>query len=116
MIHNVENMIFVGLGKRVAALDRKTGEIIWEWKAPKGGGYVCLLLEGDRLIVSVSGYVYYLDARIGDQLWMNPMKGFGLHVTSIVSARGRSDQTIVHAAAADAAARAAAAGGAGGAG
>ena len=48
-------LLFVGFNRRVAALDKKTGEIRWEWKAPQGHGYVSLLLDGDRLFASADG-------------------------------------------------------------
>ncbi len=111
----IEDLVFVGFNKRTAALDRQSGEIIWEWRAPKGHGYVSLLLDRDRLLVAVQGYTYCLDPRTGQQLWLNPMKGFGHGVTSIASVTGHTDQTILQQAS-HRAAQAAAAGGAAGAG
>ncbi|MCH8965729.1 MAG: PQQ-binding-like beta-propeller repeat protein, partial [Planctomycetes bacterium] len=70
-------MVFVGFNGKAAALDRQTGEILWQWTAPKGAGYVSLLLDGDSLLAAVNGYTYCLDPRTGQQLWFNPMKGFG---------------------------------------
>ena len=81
----VNDLVFVGFNSRVAALDRYTGEIKWQWKAPQGSGYVTLLLDGDRLIAAVNGYVYCLDPFFGQEVWSNAMKGFGLGVTSITS-------------------------------
>jgi outer membrane protein assembly factor BamB len=79
-------LVYVGFNSRVAALDKNTGEIVWDWKAPKGRGYVSiLLLEDRRLIVSVVGYTYSLDALTGKQQWYNEMRGFGSGVASIVS-------------------------------
>ncbi len=83
-------MVFVGFNGKAAALDRLTGEIIWRWSAPKGSGYVSLLLDGDSLLAAVNGYTYSLDPRTGQQLWLNPMKGFGFGVTSIATATGHT--------------------------
>ncbi len=69
----------------MAALDRYSGEVVWDWKAPQGSGFVSLLLDGDRLIAAVSGYIYCLDPIFGQQVWENPMKGYGLGITSIAS-------------------------------
>ena len=33
-------MIFVGFNGKAAALDRGTGEILWQWTAPKGAGCI----------------------------------------------------------------------------
>ncbi len=79
-------MVFIGFNGNAAALDRKSGEILWQWSAPKGSGYVSLLLDGDSLLAAVNGYTYCLDPRTGQQLWFNPMKGFGYGVTSIATA------------------------------
>ncbi len=83
-------MVYVGFNGKTAALNRRTGEIIWQWSAPKGSGYVSLLLDGDSLLAAVNGYTYCLDPRTGQQLWFNPMKGFGYGVTSIATAAGHT--------------------------
>jgi outer membrane protein assembly factor BamB len=87
-----QELVFVGFNSRVAARNRETGEIVWDWQAakPKYGGYVTLLLDGDRLIVSVNGYMYCLDPTTGEQLWYNETSGFGTGVASIASVRGHS--------------------------
>lgn len=99
-----EDLIFVGFNRRVAALDRKTGGIIWEWRAHKGSSYVTLLLDNDILVVAVDGYMYGLDAATGLERWFNPMAGYGTGVTSLASARSTA-QNIAAAAAAIAAKR-----------
>ena len=108
----VQDLVFVGFNSRVAALDRFTGEMAWTWKAPKGTGFVSTLLDGDRLIVAVNGYVYCLDPLYGQQVWENPMKGFGLGITSLASIHGsgRSGEAAVMELQRQAAASAAAAG------
>jgi outer membrane protein assembly factor BamB len=64
-------------------------------------GYVSLLLDGDRLIVSTNGYIYCLDPLSGQILWNNPLKGYGSGApTSLVSVRGQSSQTLTAQAAA----------------
>jgi hypothetical protein len=70
----VDKLIFVGFNSRVVALHRDSGELVWQWKSPKGSGYVTLLLDGDRLIVSVIGYTYCLDPANGNQIWFNELK------------------------------------------
>ena len=82
------DLIFVGVNARVAALHRDTGELKWSWKAPHGSGAVALLLDGDRLIASVYGYTYCLDASTGAPRWHNDLVGFGVGVPSLASLRG----------------------------
>ena len=87
----IQDLAFVGFHSRVLALDRNSGEIVWDWKSPKGSSsHVAVLLDGDRLIVSVSGYMYCLDPITGRQLWDNPLKGFGTGIPSLTSIHGNS--------------------------
>jgi outer membrane protein assembly factor BamB len=110
----VADMVFVGLSRRVLALDRYTGEIVWEWKAPKGGGFASVLLDGDRLIVGASGYLYCLDPVYGQLVWENPLTGKGQGVCSLVSVHGAALSAQAAAVIAQQQAAAAAAGGAAG--
>jgi outer membrane protein assembly factor BamB len=118
MTTNVQDLVFVGLNSRLAALQRDTGKVVWQWRAPKpmSRGYVSvLLLDETRLIVSVNGYTYCLDPLSGIQRWFNELAGFGSGVTSIaVLGRHNLKDLLLAAAAADAAAAAAAAGSAAG--
>ncbi|MHC4949132.1 MAG: outer membrane protein assembly factor BamB family protein [Planctomycetota bacterium] len=109
---SVDDILFVAFSKNVAALDRYSGEILWQWKIPKGGSYVTLLLDGDRLVVGAYGYIYCLDPLFGQLVWENPMKGLGVGVTSLASTRGAADVSTQQARAAEAARQAAASGGA----
>jgi outer membrane protein assembly factor BamB len=106
---SVDQLIFVGLNGYALALDRDTGQIVWSNGQMKSG-YVSLLLDGDRLIVSTNGYMYCLDPLTGKILWYNPLTGYGAGApTHLISVRGQSSQTQVQQAAADEAARSSAA-------
>lgn len=106
----LSDLIFTGFNKRVAALDRASGEIVWHWKA-RHNGYVTLLLDSGHLIVSVNGFMYALDALTGRLIWENEMAGFGYGVTSLVSQNGVTGASLpAQAAAVAAAAQAAQAG------
>jgi outer membrane protein assembly factor BamB len=87
----IRKLVFLGFNSRVVALDRQTGEIVWQWKSRQGtADYVALLLDDDRLVVSVQGYTYCLDPLTGKEMWFNPLKGFGLGIPTAVSANGSS--------------------------
>jgi outer membrane protein assembly factor BamB len=107
MIADLDRIVFVGVNGRVAALDRRTGATVWQWKSPKRmGGYVSLLLLDERqLIVAVDGYTYCLHPRTGQQEWVNELKGFGTGVTSIVALDRHNPHDAMVAAAAQAASR-----------
>lgn len=111
----LDRLVFVGFNRRVVALDRYSGEIRWDWKAPKGGGYVSLLIDGDRLIVNCQGYTWCLDPLSGEEVWFQPLKGFGTGIACMASIRGGSSSIDAGAAATHAAAANAAAAGAAGA-
>lgn len=96
------DLVYVGFRKKVAALNRQTGEIVWHWEAAKGSSYLTLLVDRDLLIVSVDGYTYGLDAATGREEWFNPMKGFGIGVASLASVSGSAQNTQAHAATAEA--------------
>jgi outer membrane protein assembly factor BamB len=87
---DLANLVFVGFNSRVAALDRHSGEIVWKWKSPKGTGFAAVLLDGDRLIVSLQGYTYCLDPLSGDSLWFNPLSGMGVGLPCLASVRGNT--------------------------
>ena len=108
-----DDNVYVGFNRRVAALDKHTGQIVWEWKAPDGTGYVSLLLDGDRLFAAVNGYTYSLDPVTGQQLWINRMKGFGYGVTCLATRGGHTDHHQLGQAGAEAETAAAAGGSAG---
>jgi outer membrane protein assembly factor BamB len=95
----LEDLVFVGFHSQVVALNRETGELAWQWKSRSGKGFVAILLDGDRLIVSVMGYTYCLDAVTGRELWFNELKGTGMGVASLASVRGGATGILLQAAA-----------------
>jgi hypothetical protein len=95
---SIDDLIFVGLNGYALALDRDTGDIVWENRKMRSG-YVSLLLDGDRLIVSTNGYMYCLDPRDGSILWHNPLSGFGTSPTAVISRRGQSSSLLAQQAA-----------------
>jgi outer membrane protein assembly factor BamB len=98
----IDELIFVGLSGYAMALHRDTGEIVWT-NSKMNSGYVTLLLDGDRLIVSTNGYMYCLDPLTGEILWNNPLRGIACGPAAITSVRGQLTQYPMHHAAAAAA-------------
>ncbi|HZV08066.1 MAG TPA: PQQ-binding-like beta-propeller repeat protein [Gemmataceae bacterium] len=89
----IDQLIFVGLRGYVIALDRNTGEIVWNC-SELDSGPTSLLLDGDRLIAATNGYIYCLDPMTGQVIWKNPLRGYGVGITHLVSVRGQSAQTM----------------------
>ena len=73
-----DRLSYVSFNNRVIALDRRTGSIVWDWKAGKGYGHGVTLPVSSDVIVSIDGYTYCLDANSGSEKWFNPMSGFGI--------------------------------------
>jgi outer membrane protein assembly factor BamB len=93
----LDQLVFVGFNSRVAALNRDTGETVWKWKCPKGMGCTTILLDGDRLLVSVQGYTYCLDPLSGQQWWVNELPGMGTGVATLASVRGTASNSAASA-------------------
>src|SRR5262245_3023327 len=92
----IDELIFVGLNGYAIALNRETGDIVWSNDQMKSG-YVTLLIDGDRLVVSTNGYMYCLDPLTGQILWHNPLRGYGMGApTSITSVRAEPSQLLIH--------------------
>lgn len=106
---SIDQLIFVGFNGYALALNRVSGEVVWRNSQLKSG-YVSLLLDGDRLIVSTNGYMYCLDPLTGRILWHNPLTGYGTGPASLTSVRGQSSHSSIQQAAAQNAAQTAAAG------
>ncbi len=91
-------LVYVGFTRRIAALDQRTGEVVWSWKASSGRGFVSLLPEGDKLFASVQGYTYCLHAATGEELWKNRLTGFGMGIACLATSTGNRSPTSAAAA------------------
>jgi outer membrane protein assembly factor BamB len=74
--------IFVGLRGAVVAVDRGSGETIWESNL-KGAEFVTVTLQEGELFAASRGRVYRLDPSSGDILWVNELAGLGWGIVSI---------------------------------
>ena len=85
-------MIYIFSNGRVAAIDKKTGDIVWEIKLKahvKGTvsmhyGQICV--EDGKIFVGVSGLLFCLNAKDGSLLWKNELKGWGYSFVSMAGA------------------------------
>src|SRR5947209_19020837 len=102
---NLHKLLFLGLNGRVAALDRESGEIVWEWTAKDPdkhravGGYMTLLVDQGQLFVSANGFTYRLDPVTGAELWANPLRGWGFGPTALATSTAASQQVLTAASA-----------------
>jgi outer membrane protein assembly factor BamB len=103
---HLHQFLFLALNGRVAALDRDSGEIVWQWTATDPdkrravGGYMTLLVDQGQLFVSANGYTFRLDPLTGAELWANPLRGWGLGPAALATSTAASSQQVLTAAAA----------------
>tara|TARA_R110002095_G_scaffold95372_1_gene83291 strand:- start:3596 stop:3988 length:393 start_codon:yes stop_codon:yes gene_type:complete len=83
----IADILFVSFNSRVFALNRDTGDLLWNWKSSKGrSNYVSILVDDEQLFVSIDGYTYCLDPYTGREIWFNPLKGFGYGIPTLAIA------------------------------
>jgi outer membrane protein assembly factor BamB len=116
----IEEMLFVGIKRRVLAVDRNTGKMVWETKLPVGSiadSFVNLFFDRGNVFAHTGGKLFCLETANGRIRWENPLKGCGYGIVTMASVAGSSGNLpgIVQKKQQDAAAAgsAAAAGGAG---
>jgi outer membrane protein assembly factor BamB len=79
--------IFVGINGSVIAIDRATGQELWQTEL-KGSDFVNVILDDDRILAATHGELYCLDAITGKQLWNNKLPGQGRGIVTIATANG----------------------------
>ena len=77
-------VIYLGIKGSVIALDSSTGQQLWATHL-KGGDFVNVVLDGDKLYAATYGEIFCLDPATGAGKWHNPLKGFGLGLVSIAT-------------------------------
>ena len=85
----IDEIVIVGIHGSVIALSRVLGEEIWRTPL-KGSDFVNLTLDGDRVLATTKGEIFYLDALTGSVLWSNELPGMGRGIASVVTALSRS--------------------------
>jgi outer membrane protein assembly factor BamB len=76
--------LFLGLKRRVSALSRRDGTILWSTKLPGMGDFVTLTSDEERLYAYCGGQIHALDFASGDILWSNGLPGYGYGLGSLL--------------------------------
>jgi outer membrane protein assembly factor BamB len=85
------NLIMVGIGGSVVALDRGTGQEVWRTRLR--GDFVNVALVDDALFATAGGELFCLEPATGQVRWNNPLKGLGRGLATIATADTR--QSVV---------------------
>ena len=86
---NISELIFVGIGGSVVALNPATGERVWDTHL-KGRNFVNVLIEDGKILATCGGEIFCLDPVTGDGVWHNPLRGLGTGLATIATARKTS--------------------------
>ena len=85
--------ICVGIKGRVLALNRRSGETLWETKLV-GNQFVNVHWEGNNVIAATRGEVYCPDPKSGKIKWRNGLPGMGWGMVTIAGAEGNARAII----------------------
>ena len=70
------NLVYVGLtNHRMLALNKETGEQVWEFKAHLPISAAALVHDGIAYVTSSGNIIYALDAQTGEELWKHKLRG-----------------------------------------
>lgn len=85
------NTLYILSNARVAAIDKKTGAIVWEVKLKEyvGGSLAHaigqIMYEDEKLYVGCNGILLCLSAKDGAFIWKNELKGWGYNFISMAN-------------------------------
>jgi len=83
--------LFILSNGRLAAINKKNGEIIWETKLKQYLNSKLSLtigqlqVEGEKIYLGCSGIILCLSAKDGSLVWKNELKGWGYHFVSMAN-------------------------------
>ena len=73
-----QHLLFAGTHGHVVALDKRTGQTVWDTSLPRTGYMVVsILLEDGLLFCASGGRTFALDPEDGRIMWDNHMAGLG---------------------------------------
>lgn len=84
-------LLFILSQGRVGAINKKTGEIVWEVKLSQyvtnnlGLSIGQISVEGNRIFVGSTGILLCLDTKDGALIWKNELKGWGYNFVSMAN-------------------------------
>ena len=84
---NSTDLLYVAFKRQVIALDKRTGKIVWDCDLAQGVGFVAMLVEDGRVYASCNGYTSCLDAVTGKFIWHNELKGMGIGIPCLATAK-----------------------------
>lgn len=89
---NPDEILLIGLKKRVAAFSKLDGRELWSTELPgsMGSAFVTVLCDGRHVFAYAGGHLHCLDIFSGQTLWQNDLPGYGYGMATLALADGRS--------------------------
>jgi outer membrane protein assembly factor BamB len=90
------NALFILSNGRLAAINKKNGEIIWEVKLKQYLNNKLSLtigqlsVEGDKIYVGCGGILLCLSTKDGSLIWKNELKGWGYNFVGLANVGNES--------------------------
>lgn len=90
------NYLYILSNGRVAAINKKDGEIKWEVKVKQYltsqviVSFGQISLEDDKLYIGSSGVLLCLSAKDGSLIWKNELKGWGFQFVAMADVNNES--------------------------
>lgn len=88
---NQDKILFILSNGRVAAINKKNGEIVWEVKLKQylktkfNLNFGQLSVEGNNIYVGATGILLCLHTNDGSLIWKNELKGWGYHFLAMAN-------------------------------
>ncbi|RYD73635.1 MAG: hypothetical protein EOP53_19755 [Sphingobacteriales bacterium] len=98
-----KNNLYILSNGRVAAIDKKNGQIIWEIKLKEYIGssvaYAVgqINVEGDNIFIGVYGILLCLSTKDGSLKWKNELKGWGYSFVSMANVNNEAQAASIQA-------------------
>lgn len=86
-------LLHIGIKGTVVALERHTGQLVWESRL-KGSGFVNVTIEGDVILGATRGELWGLDPNDGRILWHNGLPGKGYGYVAFASSSNKNIAAI----------------------
>jgi outer membrane protein assembly factor BamB len=80
------------MGRRVAAISKIDGRILWstEVSSTLGNPFVTLVIDEHRVFAGCAGHLHCLDLATGGVIWTNELPGYGYGLASLCLPGGKS--------------------------
>lgn len=91
-----ERLLFVGTHGHVLALEKTTGQRVWERSLPRTGySVVSIVYEDGALYCASGGRVFALDPATGDVRWENYLPGMGSGLVYLTTMQSNDTEAVM---------------------